>query len=180
MDKTALEPLRFPIGRFKIQENISEETINQCIRDIETLPKLLRLSVEKLNDVQLDTPYRPEGWTLRQVVHHVADSHINSFVRFKWALTEDAPTIKVYDEKKWAEVEEAKTAPVKVSLDLLESLHKRWIILLKNLSKEDLKKTFIHPVSGFAYTLAMAITLYAWHGKHHIGHIESLKESNNW
>jgi hypothetical protein len=180
MDKTALESIRFPIGRFKIQENISEETINQCIRDIEALPNLLRLSVEKLNDTQLDTPYRTEGWTLRQVVHHVADSHVNSYVRFKWALTEEAPTIKVYDEKEWAELEEAKTAPVEISLDLLESLHKRWVIMLKNLRKEDLKRTFIHPKSGFAYALEMAITLYAWHGKHHVGHIQSLKERNNW
>ncbi len=180
MDKAALEPLRFPIGRFKISENISEETINQCIRDIEVLPNLLRLSIEHLIDNQLDTAYRPEGWTVRQVVHHVADSHLNSYIRFKWALTEDAPTIKAYDEKKWAELEEAKTAPVNISLDLLEALHQRWVMMLKNLSKEDLKKTFVHPVSGFAYTLEMAITLYAWHGKHHVAQIESLKERKSW
>ncbi len=180
MDKTALEPLRFPIGRFKIQENISEETINQCIRDIETLPKLMRMAVDQLNETQLDMSYRPNGWTIRQVVHHVADSHINSYIRFKWALTEDAPTIKAYDEKKWAEQEEAKTAPVKVSLKILESIHERWVMILKNLNKEDLKRTFIQPESGFAYTLEMAITLYAWHGKHHVAHIESLKERSNW
>ena len=180
MDKTALEPLRFPIGRFKIEENISEETINRCISDIEALPRLLRLSVEKLNDSQLDTPYRPEGWTLRQVVHHVADSHINSYVRFKWALTEDAPTIKAYSEKMWAELEDAKTAPVEISLNILEAIHRRWVMMLKNLSKEDLKKTFIHPKSGYAYSLDMVVTLYAWHGKHHVAHIESLKEKSNW
>ena len=171
MDKTALEPLRFPIGRFKIDENISEETITQCIRDIEMLPKLLRLAVDQLDETQLDTPYRPDGWTIRQVVHHVADSHINSYVRFKWALTEDAPTIKAYSEKAWAEEEDAKVAPIEVSLKILEALHQRWIIVLKNLSKEDLKRTFIHPKSGFAYTLEMSITLYAWHGKHHVAHV---------
>ncbi len=180
MDKAVLEPLRFPIGRFKIQENISEDTINQCIQDIEALPKLLRMSVDPLNDDQLDTPYRPEGWTLRQVVHHVADSHLNSYIRFKWALTEDAPTIKAYNQKNWAELEEAKTAPVEVSLNLLDALHSRWVLMLKNLSKEDLKRTFIHPESGYIYTLEMTITLYAWHGKHHVAHIESLKERNNW
>ena len=180
MDKTALEPLRFPIGRFKIEENISEETINRCISDIDALPRLLRMSVEKLNDSQLDTPYRPEGWTLRQVVHHVADSHINSYVRFKWALTEDAPTIKAYSEKMWAELEDAKTAPVEISLNILEAIHPRWVMMLKNLNKEDLKKTFIHPQSGYVYTLDMVVTLYAWHGKHHVAHIESLKEKNNW
>ncbi len=180
MDKTALEPLRFPIGRFKLQENISEETIKECIRDIEVLPKLLRLSVEKLNDAQLDTSYRQEGWTARQVVHHIADSHLNSYIRFKWALTEDAPKIKAYDEKKWAELEEAKNAPAEISLNLLEALHRRWVMMLKNLSKTDLKKTFVHPVSGFAYTLEVAITLYAWHGKHHVAQIESLKERSNW
>jgi len=180
MDKIALEPLRFPIGRFNIQENISEETINQCIRDIETLPNLLRMAVDQLDETQLNTPYRPDGWTIRQVVHHLADSHINSYVRFKWALTEDAPTIKAYNEKVWAEEEDAKTASVEVSLKLLEALHQRWILVLKNLSKEDLKRTFVHPKSGFVYTLEMAITLYAWHGKHHVAHIESLKERSNW
>jgi hypothetical protein len=180
MEKTALESLRFPIGRFKTQENISMETVNQCIRDIEALPGLLRMSVKQLDDKQLDTPYRPEGWTVRQVVHHLADSHVNSYIRFKWALTEDAPTIKAYDEKKWAELEDARTAPVEISLNLLEALHRRWVIMLKNLSKDDLKKTFIHPASGFVYTLEMIITLYAWHGKHHVAHIESLKERSNW
>ena len=180
MEKTALESLRFPIGRFKLQENISQDMLRFCIQDIEALPGLIRRAVNNLNDSQLDTQYRPDGWTLRQVIHHVADSHVNSYIRFKWALTEDAPTIKAYDEKKWAELEEAKTAPVEVSLNLLEALHRRWVMMLKNLSKADLKKTFVHPVSGFAYTLEVAITLYAWHGKHHLAHIESLKERSNW
>ena len=180
MEKTALESLRFPIGRFKLQENITQDTLRFCIQDIEALPGLIRRAVNNLNDSQLDTQYRPDGWTLRQVIHHVADSHVNSYIRFKWALTEDAPTIKAYDEKKWAELEEAKTAPVEVSLNLLEALHRRWVMMLKNLSKADLKKTFVHPVSGFAYTLEVAITLYAWHGKHHLAHIESLKERSNW
>lgn len=180
MEQTALETLRFPIGRFKIPENITEQSLAQWISDIEALPRLIRLSVESLDDIQLNTPYRPEGWTVRQVVHHVADSHLNSYIRFKWAMTEDAPTIKVYDEKKWAEQKEARTAPVSISLNLLDALHKRLVFVLKNLDKDDLKRTFVHPVSGYAYSLEVAIALYAWHGKHHVAHIESLKERNNW
>ena len=180
MDKAGLEPLRFPIGRFKKQENISEATIKQCIRDIEALPQLMEFSVKELNDAQLNTQYRPEGWTIRQVVHHVCDSHINSYVRFKWALTEEAPTIKAYDEKNWAEVEDGKNAPVEVSLEILKALHRRWVMMLKNLNKADLKRTFVHPETGYAYSLEMAITLYAWHGKHHVAQIESLKERSGW
>lgn len=180
MEKTALETLRFPIGRFKREENISPETLSKHIRDIETLPQLLRLSVDKLTESQLDTPYRPEGWTVRQVVHHLADSHLNSYIRFKWALTEDAPVIKAYNEKKWAELDDAKNAPVEISLNLLEAVHRRWVIVLKNLSKEDLKRTFVHPESGAAVTLETAISIYAWHCKHHLAHIESLKERSNW
>ena len=180
MDKAGLEPLRFPIGRLKKQENISEATIKQCIRDIEALPQLMEFSVKELNDAQLNTQYRPEGWTIRQVVHHVCDSHINSYVRFKWALTEEAPTIKAYDEKNWAEVEDGKNAPVEVSLEILKALHRRWVMMLKNLNKADLKRTFVHPETGYTYSLEMAITLYAWHGKHHVAQIEFLKERSGW
>ena len=148
-----LEKLRFPIGRFSPPKNYTPEFLASCIADIENTPEQYAQAVEGLSDEQLDTPYRPDGWTLRQVVHHVVDSHMNSYIRFKWTLTEDTPTIKAYDEKLWAEEPEAKNAPIQLSIDLLKALHVRWVLVLKNLSEEDLEKELDdlyekYPVSG--------------------------------
>ena len=132
------------------------------------------LSQEKLN-----TPYRPGGWTVRQVVHHLPDSHLNSYVRFKLALTEDEPTIKPYYEDRWAELQEAKTAPIELSLALLDSLHKRWVLMLRSMKSEDWKRTFRHPDLGVV-SLEKNVALYSWHGRHHVAHITSLRERMGW
>jgi uncharacterized damage-inducible protein DinB len=173
------QDLRYPIGRFKIEEEITPSMIKSFIRDIEETPDNLRKAVEGLSDAQLDTPYRPGGWTVRQVVHHLPDSHINSYIRFKLALTEDNPVIKPYNEAKWAELPDTFSTPISISIDLLMNIHIRWVNLLTSLSPSDLNRTFRHPESGLL-SLGKAIALYAWHGKHHIAHITSLRKRNDW
>lgn len=173
------EKLKYPIGRFCVEENIDRAAVNRLIQEIESLPARLAETVKGLTSEQLQTPYRPDGWTIRQVVHHIADSHLNSFVRFKLALTEDKPIIKPYDEKLWAELPDSKLFDINVSLTLIDSLHKRWTTLLKQLSEEDLEKEFIHPETGIK-NLKETICLYAWHGNHHLAHITSLKKRMNW
>lgn len=174
-----LEKLKYPIGRYQVEENIDRAAVNRFINEIELLPQRLADAVKGLKPEQLRTPYRPEGWTIQQVVHHIADSHMNSYIRFKLALTEDKPMIKPYDEKLWAELPDSKLTDVGVSLDLIKALHKRWAILLKQLSKEELNKEFLHPESGLK-KLNETICHYAWHGNHHLAHITSLKERMNW
>ena len=171
--------LRFPIGRFKLEEAISGEDIRRAIEDIAQAPARLRAAVEGLSAEQLDTSYRPDGWTVRQVVHHVPDSHLNSYCRFKLALTEDEPTIKPYHEERWAELSDSRETPVEVSLTLLESLHQRWVTLLKSMKPEDFQRTFRHPDIGVV-TLAQNASLYAWHGRHHTAHVTSLRERMRW
>ena len=139
----------------------------------------MRGAVAGLTNVQLDTPYRDGGWTVRQVVHHVPDSHMNSYIRFKLALTEHEPTIKPYDEQIWANLLDARTAPVDPSLELLEGLHQRWAILLRSLTEDDVQRKFFHPELG-TVTVDQYIALYAWHGKHHVAHITSIRERNGW
>ena len=175
-----LENLRFPIGRFRLPDEVTSQQIADWIDDIESAPNQFEEAVNNLSDEQLNTAYRPNGWTLRQVVHHVADSHMNSYIRFKWTLTESTPKIKAYDEKNWAEEPEAKNAPVEISIQLLKSLHARWVLVLKNLSEEDLNKEFTHPETGKNISLKTMVGLYAWHGKHHLGHITSLRNRMNW
>lgn len=173
-----MNDLRYPIGYFNTQIGISDILIENWINVIEMTPSLLRNAVKGLNDEQLDTPYRPGGWTVRQVVHHLPDSHLNSYVRFKLALTEDTPTIKPYMEDKWAELPDSKL-PVEISLKLLEGLHNRWVNLLRSLGPDDLGKTFLHPDSG-EISLGLNIGLYAWHCQHHLAHINSLRERQGW
>lgn len=175
----ALETLRYPIGRFQAPEPVAEADRRAWIRDLERLPALLRRAVEPLAPGQLDTPYRPGGWSVRQVVHHLADSHLNSFVRFKLALTEDRPTIKPYDEAAWAELPDVAATPVAVSLDLLEALHARWVHLLGALDERQLAREFLHPESG-TLRLDHTIGLYAWHGRHHLAHVTTLAEREGW
>ena len=143
------------------------------IQEIEELPRLLREAVQDLNNEQLDTPYRVGGWTVRQVVHHLSDSHMNAYIRFRLALTEDHPIIKPYEEARWAELPDY-TLPIEISLSLLEALHQRWTTLLHSLSPSDRNKTFIHPDSG-EVSLGENIGIYAWHGRHHLAHITSLR-----
>ncbi len=172
-----LEQLKYPIGRFTPQETITQKEIEIWIDEIETLPSRLNAMVVGISEKTLDTPYRPDGWTVRQVVHHLVDSHINSYIRFRWALTEDKPVIKAYNEKAWAELPDAKFADVVLSLKLLEALHARWTVLLKAMSQADMEKVFIHPDSGRELKLARVVGLYAWHGNHHLAHIIKLLQS---
>ncbi len=171
--------LRYPIGRFKLESEPTDEEVRRAIDEIAEAPAKLRAAVEGLTQQQLDTPYRPGGWTVRQVVHHVPDSHLNSYCRFKLALTEDEPTIKPYHEDRWAELEDSRATPTEVSLALLESLHKRWVLLLHSLGPDDFKRAFRHPELGVV-SLAQNVCLYGWHGRHHVAHITSLRERMGW
>jgi len=171
--------LRYPIGKFHFDEPLTEDQKKKALDDVASTPANLRAAVKGLSDTQLDTPYRPGGWTVRQVVHHVPDSHLNSYVRFKLALTEDEPTIKPYAEDRWAELADTKATPVEVSLTLLDSLHDRWVRLLRSLTPEDWKRTFRHPELG-VMTLERTLALYAWHGRHHVMHITALRDRNGW
>ena len=173
------EDLRYPIGKFSPQENYTNQNLNEFIQRIAGLPLKLEESIATLKASQLDTPYREGGWTVRQVIHHVADSHMNAYIRVKWTLTEDSPLIKAYAEKAWAETPETKADP-SLSLNLLKSLHEKWVVLLKGLTPVELKKAFIHPDTKKSVTLETLIGLYAWHGDHHLGHITSLKKRMNW
>jgi uncharacterized damage-inducible protein DinB len=171
--------LRFPIGKFHYDGPLTDTQKEESLNNIAETPAKLRTAVKGLSDAQLDTPYRPGGWTVRQVVHHVPDSHLNSYVRFKLALTEQEPTIKPYAEELWAELADAKATPIEVSLTLLDSLHNRWMRLLRSLGPEELKRTFRHPDQGLV-TLEKNIALYSWHGRHHVAHITSLREREGW
>jgi uncharacterized damage-inducible protein DinB len=169
---------RFPIGKFSYIGPLTAEQKKQFLDEIEQTPGRLRAAVQGLSDTQLDTPYRDGGWTVRQVVHHVPDSHMNSYVRFKLALTEDEPTIKPYAEDRWAELPDSRQ-PIENSLALLDSLHCRWMIVLRNLNDADWQRTFRHPELG-PMTLEKALALYAWHGKHHVAHVTALRERMGW
>lgn len=171
--------LRYPIGRYQPLEKLSEENRKQLIAKIEETPKKLRAAVAGLSREQLDTPYRDGGWTVRQVVHHMPDSHMNSYVRFKLALTEDEPTIKTYNETRWAELNDSKTTPIESSLELMDALHERWINLLRGMSAADFARKMRHPERG-AITLDNTLGLYAWHGQHHVAHITTLRERKGW
>jgi uncharacterized damage-inducible protein DinB len=171
--------LRYPIGKFHYEGPLSGEQKQACLDEIAQAPANLRAAVQGLSDSQLDTPYRPGGWTVRQVVHHVPDSHLNSYVRFKLALTEDEPTIKPYAEAQWANLADTKATPIGVSLTMLEALHDRWVRLLRSLDAEDWKRTFRHPELG-PMTLEKNLALYAWHGRHHVAHVTALREREGW
>jgi len=170
--------LRFPIGKWISPATLSPADRSALIDELTTLPARLRAASTDLTDAQLDTSYRPGGWTLRQLVHHVADSHLNGYVRAKLALTEDTPTIKPYDEARWAELPDS-AAPIEVSLRLLESVHERWVTLLRALPAESFARPYHHPESG-RQSLDASLSNYVWHGKHHLAHLTGLRERNGW
>jgi uncharacterized damage-inducible protein DinB len=173
------EDLRYPIGRFKRPEALTEDLRVSHIQEIEHTPARVRAAVAGLNPAQLDTPYRPGGWTVRQLVHHLPDSHMNSYIRFRLALTEDEPTIKPYDEARWAELPDAKTSSIEPSMALLDNMHQRWVTLLRSLAPSDWQRTFRHPEMG-TMTLDQNLALYSWHGRHHVAHITALRERQGW
>ena len=180
MDNIELQKFRFPVGEYSPAENITPLDVKNYISTIAEFPAKLRSAVENLSDEQLNTKYRTDGWTIRQVVHHVADSHLNSYSRFKLALTEDNPTIKPYYEDRWAELPDAKSTPIELSLPLIESLHKRWVVMLKNISPNDLKRTLYHPEHKANIPLDEYMHLYAWHCDHHLAHIVNHKNKMKW
>lgn len=172
--------LRYPIGKYQRPGELTSEQRLEFISAIEETPERLLAALKNLSADRLDTPYRPEGWTVRQVVHHLPDSHMNAYVRMKLALTEDEPTIKPYDEARWAELFDGKRLPISSSLDLLESLHKRWVLMLKSLAPADWARKFRHPDHEKPMSLDDSLALYAWHGKHHVAHITALRQRNGW
>ncbi|HEY1501006.1 MAG TPA: putative metal-dependent hydrolase [Acidobacteriaceae bacterium] len=169
---------RFPIGKFRRAEvNLTDHPAH--IATLAALPENLRAAVDRLSDAQLETPYRDGGWTVRQLVHHIADSHMNACIRMRLAITEDWPTIKPYDEKVWAELPDARSAPIDISLQLIEALHGRWVLLLRSLSGDQWQRGYTHPDNG-RQSLAEAVALYAWHSRHHVAHITELRKAKGW
>ena len=171
--------LRYPVGKFQPEPELNDVSRQNLIRQITEAPAKLREAVKGLTEEQLDTPYRPGGWTVRQVVHHIPDSHMNAYIRFKLAMTQHQPPVKPYKEYLWAELVDAKSSPIEPSLTLLESLHQRWIVFLRSMATADFARTINHPENGMM-TLDRVLQLYAWHGRHHVAHITSLRERMNW
>jgi uncharacterized damage-inducible protein DinB len=172
--------LRYPIGRFQFDGDASPERREQLVHQIAAAPAQLREAVARLSARQLDTPYREGGWTVRQVVHHVPDSHLNAYTRIKLALTEEEPTIKPYEEARWAELPDARSGDIAPSLHLLESLHERWVMLLRQMKPADFGRQYRHPEHGRIFTLSETVALYAWHGRHHVAHITALRQRMAW
>jgi len=174
-----MQDLRYPVGRCPSKPVLTPEERRAGIDAIAQTPDRLHAAIAGLSRDQLDTPYRPGGWTVRQVIHHLPDSHMNSYVRFKLALTEDEPTIKAYDEALWAKLGDSRETPIEVSVALLEALHKRWVTLLRGMRAEDFARRLKHPERG-AMTLDDVLTTYSWHGQHHVAHITSLRHRMGW
>jgi len=174
-----MEEFQYPIGKFSAKESYSNDELANCIERITSLPTRLQHAVRNFSSDQFDTPYREGGWTVRQLIHHIADSHLNAYIRFKWTLTEDSPTIKAYNEKLWATTPEVNEDP-QLSIDLLKAHHRKWVELLKKLSSSDLEKYFVHPATQKQVKLKNLLALYAWHSDHHLAHITKLKERMGW
>ena len=171
--------LKYPIGKYIVQP-FSEKLLAEWLTDIKNLPQHLENAILNLDETQLNTPYREGGWIVKQLIHHVADSHMNAYIRFKLGLTEVNPTIKPYDEAAWAEMADTKNLPINISLTILHAMHARWYEVLKNMNREDLDKTVFHPEHKKEFTLWELLGMYAWHGKHHVAHITSLRERMKW
>ena len=173
------QDLKYPIGKY-IPQPFSQPLLKEWLLDIETLPSLLEYAIINLDEAQLNTPYRPEGWTIKQLVHHVADSHINAYIRFKLGITENNPAIKPYNQDAWANLKDTHNLPVNISLTLLHALHQRWHEVLANMSDEDWNKTVYHPEHKKEMSLWFLLGMYAWHSKHHVAHVRSLREREGW
>lgn len=180
MENIELEKLRYPIGIFEAPKVYTSEILDKAIQTIADFPKKLKVEVQHLSNEQLETPYRREGWTIRQVIHHCADSHMNCFIRLKWTMTENNPTIKFYYENLWAEGIDNKTMPIEPTLHFLEGLHYRLAFVMKSLSETDLEMAYIHPEHNKEFQLREMICLYEWHCNHHLAHITELKKSKGW
>jgi hypothetical protein len=178
--ETTLENLQYPIGRFTSPADVSEADLALAVRTIAAFPDKISHTVAGLSKGQIDTPYRPEGWTIRQVVHHCADSHMNAYIRLKLALTEDNPTIKPYDQSRWAMLIDSKMLPAEVSLNLIRNIHLRWVTILESLSNDDWNRSYVHPEHEQLQVLKKATMMYAWHCEHHLAHITSLVERMGW
>lgn len=173
------EDPRYPIGKY-VAQPFSEGLLKEWLTDIKNLPQHMENAVLNLDEAQLDTPYRDGGWTVKQLVHHVADSHMNAYIRFKLGLTEDNPTIKPYLEAAWAEMADTKNLPINISLTILHAVHARWNEVLRNMSREDFDRTVVHPESKRQFTLWEFLGLYSWHSRHHVAHVTSLRERMKW
>lgn len=180
MSTTTADDLRYPVGRFTFDGDRSPAARRAHIDVIAALPAQLAAAVRDLTPAQLDTPYRPDGWTVRQVVHHVPDSHMNAYVRFKLALTETSPTIRPYEEALWAKLSDVRDVPVETSLALLEALHARWVGLLRGMSDADFERGYVHPEQGRLIPLDEALATYDWHSRHHLAHVTRLRERMGW
>jgi uncharacterized damage-inducible protein DinB len=168
-----IEFLKYPIGKFKLPESIDSASIREAIETLKSFPSLIFTAVSPLSPEQLDTPYRPGGWTVRQLIHHCADSHMNAFIRFKLALTEQNPTIKPYEEAEWARLSDS-NLPIEPSLELIKAIHLKWVTLLESMESEDFKKTFFHPEKQKSQSLDGVTLMYAWHSTHHLAHVQQL------
>ena len=175
-----MDEIRYPIGPFKAKEKYARKDIKEYIAKLAELPTRLERAVYHLGEQQLETQYREDGWTIRQVVHHIADSHTNGYVRTKWLLTEDKPVIKTYDQDKWASLYDSEHAPLILSFDFIRGIHGRWVYLLNGLEDGDFQRSFIHPETGKEQSLSHITHLYAWHGAHHLAQIQALKERKGW
>lgn len=180
MTEDELNILRYPIGKFNPLVEVTDKLMQEWIASIEELPQKLRQLLATFSEEQLDTPYRPGGWTVRQTLHHIGDSHTNSYIRFKWTLTENTPRIKAYDEAAWAELTDSREAPIELALDFIQALHAKWVYLIKSLNDDDLNLRFEHPESGKKISLRKTIRLYAWHSNHHYEHIAHLAKREGW
>ena len=176
---TSDDSLRYPIGGPRRAESFTPQERSAAVEGIRELPQSLRSAVAPLTEKQLETPYRPGGWTVRQLVHHVADSHMNAYTRVRLALTEDSPTIFAYQENRWAELEDARAEPVSTSFDLLSALHVRWVRLFRSLDEQDWKRSYMHPANG-PQSIEQAAILYDWHGRHHVAHVTQLSARMGW
>jgi uncharacterized damage-inducible protein DinB len=174
-----MDDLRYPVGRYQRPESLTDAQRRAAIDAIAATPALFRQAVNGLSDAQLDTPYRPDGWTVRQVLHHVPDSHLNAYTRFKLGLTEDKPTIKPYDENAWAELEDSRSTPVETSLTLLDAVHDRWVRVLRAMKPADFSRQVTHPDNG-VMSLDQLLEMYHWHGRHHTAHVSNLRTRNGW
>jgi len=174
-----MELMQYPIGRFQPPSQLTPAQRASLVNQIAALPGELRAAVAGLTPAQLDTPYRPGGWTVRQLMHHLADSHMHAYLRFKWAVAEERPTIKPYDEKRWSEFPEARSGEIRISLALLEALHERWVLFLRSLGEGEFARQFHHPELG-DMPLWRNLALYGWHGRHHLAHITGLRQRMGW